>query len=80
MPLRHVKDMAKAVSTLVSITLLVAVDRAAQYWHHAHPRAAADEATSRRVQMDAAAVTPAAQLPPTNITSESNAVLILEEP
>lgn len=47
--------MAKAVSTFISIGLLVAAQRAAVYWQRNHVRSQAEESQSPQMTADAAA-------------------------
>ncbi|HWF19151.1 MAG TPA: hypothetical protein VG754_07785 [Verrucomicrobiae bacterium] len=70
--------MAKAVSTLVSITLLVVAHRAAQYWHRTHARVEMAQLNARWAEAYADSTTP--QIIPTNITLETCASLIPLQP
>ena len=69
--------MAKAVSTLLSISLLIGVDRAAAYWQRTHNRENAAQANSWSQQY-AYSNTP--HVIPTNLAVKAGATLIPLEP
>ncbi|HZV36214.1 MAG TPA: hypothetical protein VFB72_16680 [Verrucomicrobiae bacterium] len=71
--------MAKAVSTLVSIKLLIAADRAADYWHRFHDRDTAAQINSRSVETDAASPALTPRIIPTNFADQPGATLIPTE-
>lgn len=68
--------MAKAVSTLVSITLLIVADRAADYWHRFHDREPAIQFNSRSIETDAASPAFTPRIIPTNLADEPGITLI----
>lgn len=68
--------MAKAVSTLVSITLLVVADRAAAYWQRTHPHAIASESRPAGIQREGHELAPTTRVIPTNITPDTHTTII----
>lgn len=65
--------MAKAVSTLISISLLIGVDRAAEYWQRTHNRENAVELNSHWAQASADSNSP--RILPTNLAVKAGAIL-----